>query len=110
MLPLPTRTVTYRSAVEAEPGEGRTFTDLATVPAHIGRPSGSERMAPGGGTSTVDAVCWSELVDLPEGVTAGGQVADHLTGDVWEIISVFHQRGLGLDHTRAQLRATVGVA
>lgn len=105
MLPLPTRTVTYQTAVEDEPGEGRTFTDVATVNAHIGRPTGTERMAPGGGVSNVDAVCWSELVDAE----ATGRVVDNLTGDVWEIVAVFHQRGLGLDHTRAQLSATAGV-
>lgn len=109
MLPLPTTTVTYRAAVETEPGEGRTFTDVATVPAHIGRPGASDRQAPGGGTSTVDAVCWSTAVTLPSGFADGGQVVD-LNGDTWEVVAVFTQRGLGLDHTRTQLRATTGRA
>ncbi|HEY1119888.1 MAG TPA: hypothetical protein VGE43_19390 [Acidimicrobiales bacterium] len=108
MLPLPTTTVTFWTLTEAEPGEGRSAAVLSgSVPAHIGRPTGTETMAPGGGSSTVDAVCWSTVV---EGVTAGDQVENDTTGEVWEIVAVFTQRGLGLDHTRCELRATTGRA
>lgn len=108
MLPLPTTTVSFWTGAETEPGDARTFTLLTQgVPAHIGRPTGSERLAPGGGASNVDAVCWARLTT---GVTATGKVVDDTTGDTWEIVAVFHQRGLGLDHTRVDLRATTGRA
>lgn len=108
MMPLPTTTVTFWTLTEPEPGEGRNAAALASgIPAHIGRPAGTEQVAPGGGSSTVDAVCWSQIV---EGVTAGDQVEDDTTGEVWEITALFAQRGLGLDHLRVELRATVGRA
>lgn len=106
MLPLPTTTVTFYAMAEPEPGEGRTASPIASgVPAHIGSASGSERIAAGGGASRVDAVCWSELV---ENIPPTGIVVNDETGDEWEIVAVFNQRGLGLDHTRTQLRATSG--
>jgi hypothetical protein len=107
VIPLATTTVTFRTVTETEPGEGRSTVVLETgVPAHIGAPSGRETFAAGGGASTVDAVCWSDPVD----VTGADQVVDESDGQVWEILAVFNRRGLGQDHTRCQLRRTEGVA
>lgn len=103
MIPLATTTVTWRSMAEPEPGEGRTPTVLAAaVPAHIGAPNGAETA----GTEQVDAVCWSAPID---GAHHADQLVDDTTGEVWEIVAVFQRRGLGQDHTRAQLRRTTGV-
>jgi hypothetical protein len=108
VIPVATTTVTVWTLTDTEPGDAPTLTLLVQgVPAHIGQPKGSERWAPGGGTSRVDAVCWCALT--PE-VTATGRVVDDTTAEVWEILAVAHRRGLGLDHTRIDLRATTGRA
>jgi hypothetical protein len=106
-IPIATTTVTVSAAVEAEPGEGRTLTPVATgVRAVIGSPSGSERYAPGGGTSRVTDVLNAD--PCPELADATFIVTDDTSGVSYDVEWVRHRNGLGLDHTRAGLVQHVG--
>lgn len=107
MIPLHTTTIAVSAAAEAEPGEGRTLTPVAAgVRAAIVSPSGVERYAPGGGTSTIthglDCDPCPELVDHTNVVT------DEATGEEFEVRWVVHRTGLGLDHTVAGLTSKRG--
>lgn len=98
---LATTTVSIDIAVEAEPGEGRTWSYLAdTVPAQIGAPKGGEDPAPGGGRQQLrtDLVC-----DYIEGFDHTCRVTDDITGEIWDVEWVKLRIGVGLDHMRVQL-------
>lgn len=106
-IPIATTTVTVSAAVEAEPGEGRTLTAVATgVRAVIGSPSGAEQYAPGGGTSTITDVLNCD--PCPELVDATFVVTDDTSGVSYDVEWVRHRNGLDLDHTRAGLVQHVG--
>lgn len=106
MIPVATTTIAVSDATEAEPGEGRTMTAVATgVRAVIGSPSGAERYAPGGGTSRVTDVL--DCDPCPE-LTATSVVTDEATGVVYDVEWVRHRRGFGLEHTKAGLIQHVG--
>lgn len=108
MIPVATTTVTVEAMAEAEPGEGRTASTRATgVRAVIGSPSGRDIMAAGGGREAIDAVLDADPID---GMAHTDRVTDDTTGAVWEAVWVEQRQGLGLDHTRAGLRRTTGVA
>lgn len=107
MIPLATTTVTVEAGTEAEPGEGRTTVPVATgVRAVIGSPSGSERYAPGGGTSRVTDVLNCD--PCPELVDNTFVVVDESTGIRYEVEWVRHRQGFGLEHTKAGLVQNVG--
>jgi hypothetical protein len=98
---LATTTITIETASEVEPGDGRTFSTLASsVPAQIGRPSGVEETVPGGGRQqlTADFSC-----DYVAGVDHLCRVTDEVSGEVWEVSWVKPRVGLGLDHWHGQL-------
>jgi hypothetical protein len=106
-IPVATTTVTVSASVEAEPGEGRTLTVVATgVRAVIGSPSGVERYAPGGGTSQVtDGL---ECDPCPELADNTFVVVDDTSGVTYDVEWVRHRNGLGLNHTVAGLIQHVG--
>jgi hypothetical protein len=106
-IPVATTTVTVEATVEAEPGEGRTTVTVAAgVRAVIGSPSGSERPAPGGGTSRVTDVLNCD--PCPQLADNTCRVIDDTTGVEYEVEWVRHRNGLGLDHTKAGLVQNVG--
>lgn len=105
-VPLATTTITWQSGTETEPGEGRSFTTLATaVRAHIGSPSGRDQLRPGGGREVVEAVCDCDPV---AGAARFDRVVDANTGVAWDVVWVDQREGLGLDHTHAGLVRTTG--
>lgn len=107
MIPLATTTITHKRATETEPGEGRTFTTIASrVRAVIGSPSGREALLAGGGRESVDAVLVSDQLD---DAAHTDTITDETSGDVWEIVWLQDREGLGLAHTKAGLRRVAGV-
>lgn len=106
MIPTATTTITVRTGVEAEPGEGRTFTTTATgVRAVIGSPSGSERTAPGGGRSIVGLT----LTCDPCVLSHLDQVIDETTDLTYEVVWPAVRNGFGLDHVTAKLTDITGI-
>lgn len=106
-IPLATTTITVETGTEPEPGEGRTTTVAAAgVRAVIGSPTGSERYAPGGGTSRITDVLNCD--PCPELVDNTCVVVDDTSGIRYEVDWVRHRTGFGLDHTKAGLVQNVG--
>lgn len=113
MIPLATTTISVLRLPDEDPDDPRDPYDAqperdtasSGVRARIGQPSGSEQLA-GGSQEIIDAVLWSEPVDL----TNDDQVLDGGTGTVYDVAAVFQQNGLGLEHTKAWLRHVKGVS
>lgn len=105
-IPTATTTVLVEQAAETEPGEGRTWTEVARdVRAVIGSPSGGASAADGGGSS---AVQWRLDADPISDLTDTCRVTDQATGVVYEVDWVAHRAGFGLDHTVAGIRVARG--
>lgn len=103
-VPFSTTTVTVESVSEPEPGEGRTFSTVASkVRAHVSTPTGREALVPGGGRARTDAVLLCDPVTLEH----TDRVTDETTGEAWEVAWVQARNGLGLDHMKAGINRVV---
>lgn len=112
MLPIITTTITIkRPSVggDVDPwvsADDATDTTQATgIGAHISAPSGFER-AVGGAQEDVTFRLNAEVCDLSH----TDRVYDEYTGITYEVVWAEIRRGLGLDHTVAELRKVVGAA
>jgi hypothetical protein len=104
---LTTTTVTIEERSVSEPYEAPSWTASSSgVPAHIGEPSGAERII-GGSQENIDAVLLAEA-GTPVWYTS--RILDEVTGERFEIVWVQDRQGLGLDHVKAGLRRTTGLA
>lgn len=104
---LTTTTVTIEERSVTEPYEAPLWTASTTgVPAHIGDPSGAERIV-GGSQENIDAVL---LAEAGTPIFYTSRIVDDVTGDRFEVVWVQDRQGLGLDHVKAGLRRTTGLA
>ena len=107
-VPLATTTITIRRPDGTDdPYETPASALIARgVRAHIGSPSGSEKIV-GGAKEVVDAVV---RLDPTPCLTHRDRLTDEGTGECWEVTWVRQRQGLGLDHQAAGLRAVKGGA
>lgn len=107
MIPVATTTIKVETATEDEPGEGRTWSTVATaVRAVIGSHAGAETVRPGGGREAVRAHLDCDPVDLGH----LDRVTDETTGIVYEVSWAAQRTGLGREHTVAGLVTVEGRA
>lgn len=106
-LPLSTTTVTVRRpASGGDPYEDAAMTTVvAGLPAHIGSPSGRERIV-AGSKETLDA----SLDTDPADIRHVDRIFDDVTGDQWEVVWAQARRGFGLDHVEGGLRRVTGAS
>ena len=108
MIPLTTTTVTvHRVAVDPirdgyDPLPAPVVI-AAAVPAHISAPGGDEDRD--GGTRELTA---ARLLCQTTDLLHTDRVVDDSTGITFEVLAVQHRRGLGLDHTVADLQRITG--
>lgn len=104
---LATTTVTIEERSATEPYEAPLWTaSTSGVAAHIGQPSGAERIV-GGSQENIDAVL---LCEAATPVYYTSRILDEVTGERFEVVWVQDRQGLGLDHVKAGLRRTTGLA
>jgi hypothetical protein len=109
-LPVSTTTITVKRTALAADRDPRDpapepSTVASGVPAVIGSPAGSE-MTDGGQRSNVFSELRCDPTDIDPSTDT---VVDDATGQTYDVVWATQREGLGLDHTRAQLRATSGV-
>jgi len=104
-LPLATTTITVkRPAAGGDPYEAASVSTVVSgVRAHIGSPSGRERIV-GGSKETLDAGLDCDVCDIAH----TDSVTDATTGEVFEVVWVQRRVGLGLDHMEGGLRRVSG--
>lgn len=104
-LPITTTTVTVAIDGRAEPDDAADYaTATGPHPAHVGSPSGTERMG-GQGVERLDAILY---VETDVTIAAGAQVTDVGTGLVYRCAYVTERQGLGLPHLRCGLTLVRG--
>jgi hypothetical protein len=105
MIPVSTTTIAVYRAAENEPGEGRTFTRVATgVRANIGALTGTEITRPGGG----EMVAVGRLDCDPTDIAHTDQILDENTSERFEVLWVKKKLGLGLDHIEGSVALVQG--
>lgn len=108
MIPLPTTAVTVHRVPVDGLRDGYDPVPAATVlasgiAAHLSAPGGDEdRDGASRELTAVRLLC--ETTDLLH----TDRVVDDSTGDTYEVLAVQHRRGLGLDHTAADLQRITG--
>lgn len=107
MIPLATTTITVsRRGSESANYETPILTVVASgVRAHIGSPFGSETLQ-GGSRESVAFRLDCDPVELDSEC----RVTDERTAELYEVIWAKQRKGLGLDHTVADLRQVSGSA